>query len=406
MARTFRALRNPVRGARVVGHGKNTLSLIIETDRGSYRWDIKPIFPFEVKAWISRFKENWRSALKRLVRESEQSSTSKLNPSQSQLRYGKIVIEQSRPQKLHSYKPTKIHPVYYRWRVYLNFGMTTGPSASGRASTHRAAYDEAYEAYKRLVKDRPRMLFNEPRVEKRSLKYIPKKAKILVDHLYDPSRRPQRAFSWRVYLYTTFTHSEPPGKRGYWGPAASGLVYTLEEAYKRAYEAVKKLHKPKARMLFNPGKWRFRGWRYVLDGYPLRMEVFRTTSRYGNVVWNYKWYYLDTLVNTSQDNFRTADEAKRYAEMHPEYAKISSGWQRHGSTFQRPVHTGILQVARSGSGSFVWTFWKHLPKTDQYKEMIVDWRAYKYPEVAKEEADKWYMKRYKGPVMLFNKVRR
>lgn len=77
--RTLRAIQNPVRSARVVGHGKNTLSIIVETTRGEYRWDIKPIFPFEIKRWISRFKSNWKEALRSVIREASDVSSSKVN---------------------------------------------------------------------------------------------------------------------------------------------------------------------------------------------------------------------------------------------------------------------------------------------------------------------------------------
>jgi hypothetical protein len=76
----LRALENPVRSARIVGYEKNTLVLEIETDRGRYRWDVRPIYHFEIERIRSEFKRNWRSALKSLIGQSIGVYPTKLNP--------------------------------------------------------------------------------------------------------------------------------------------------------------------------------------------------------------------------------------------------------------------------------------------------------------------------------------
>jgi hypothetical protein len=156
------------------------------------------------------------------------------NPEQSILPQGKIVIEWR--------APTSRHPALYEWRVYLLTTFTHGehagqrgfwgPAASGLARTRAQARAEAKKAYSRLVRKKPRMLFNP------NIMTMPR-GEIRVEGVLRGRRGRRRCvYLWHVFL------------RGQKAPVAAGVSASHMKAYERGQEAYEEAVRRTPRMMF------------------------------------------------------------------------------------------------------------------------------------------------------------
>ena len=101
----LRALENPVRSARIVRYEGKTLTLEIESERGRYRWDVRPIYSYEIDRIKAMFSRSWRTALKSLISESLGIYPARLNPD--------FAAQWSKPWK------KKVTRSYTRWTKLL-----------------------------------------------------------------------------------------------------------------------------------------------------------------------------------------------------------------------------------------------------------------------------------------------
>ena len=120
-------------------------------------------------------------------------------------------------------------------------------TAAGIADLLKVYRDETFAILDletgRHFKQGPRALFNP---EQSILPH----GKIVIEQLRDKRRRPPTAYHWMVYLATTFTHGERAGRRGFWGPADSGIRLKLSWAREDAKKAYSRLVRTAPRTLF------------------------------------------------------------------------------------------------------------------------------------------------------------
>lgn len=309
----LRALRNPVVAARIAGHDRDTLRLDLETTKGRFRWDVKPVYRSEIETWKKAFVSNWKAALKALIRESIGIYPTKLNPD--------ISAQWSKPWK------KKITGSYTRWTKligpyrlfiehfpqaakYFSFildrktGVTRAPS--GASNSLRDAIERLrLEIQGRLNvslpgPERVRTLFN-PARSRSSMMFNPRRpswADILRRHIESASwtwtksstihnRWIGKHLRYVAHVdksgteYWTWVILSPGGKKR----MAEGDAETSREA-KRAVEKWRGTPQP-PRMLFNPSDLK---WRHVGNGeYVTEYQGLVGRVRYGRVYRRYYW---------------------------------------------------------------------------------------------------------------------
>jgi len=153
----LRALENPVRSARIVKHEKSTLTLEVETERGRYRWDVRPIYHFEIGRLKLEFEYDWRAALKSLIRQSIGIYPTKLNPSGIKWRYVGGEHRASKNWLLLRVKYKRLDR-RYEWTVYSPGGERE--IAAGTSSSLPAAKAVVETIAERVARRQPRTLFN------------------------------------------------------------------------------------------------------------------------------------------------------------------------------------------------------------------------------------------------------